>query len=622
MATSLPYLLGVSLHEFHYRWEWHLRSSPETLWPLIADTNRFNRDAEIPSIERLSNPDGPAPAKPLKIKLFGLSIEWEEEPFEWVRPARFGVARKYRSGPVAELRTLTTFERETEGTHLRYDVWAKPRNIIGSMLIPIQIGIISRRKFDTAVRSYDLYASRGETPPALGRKPGLASGARERLIQIHQELVEKDQHEDLVDHLLDTVCNADDLMVGRLRPYALAQQWNAPRKKVLELCLHAVRSGLLDFRWDVLCPLCRGANESRTRLADLKPEVHCDSCHIDYTANFDRSVELTFRPNPSIRTVNVKEFCIGGPQVTPHIVAQQILPPQSERLLTLPLETGRYRLRTSSKPGGLLLSANEGGPSDVKLEATDRSWSNEEHPLSLHPTLRLTNHTQDREVFILERTSWSDDATTAAEVTALQVFRDLFASEALRPGEQISVGSLTIVFTDLRDSTKLYREIGDAPAFGKVMSHFDVLKAAIAEEDGALIKTMGDAVMAVFRRPISAVRALLSAQINLLGLENTKGLTLKAAIHHGPCIAITLNDRLDYFGSTVNVAARLIGLSRGNDIILSSSIRDDPEVRNHLAQESSFNLSPVQATLKGFETETFELWRLHETGQLHPINHR
>ena len=91
-------------------------------------------------------------------------------------------------------------------------------------------------------------------------------------------------------------------------------------------------------------------------------------------------------------------------------------------------------------------------------------------------SLQLKNETDAEQLLILERMEWSDQATTAAEVTALQMFRDLFAAEALRPGEQISVGTLTILFTDLRHSTQLYREIGDATAFGRVMSHFDVLK--------------------------------------------------------------------------------------------------------------------------------------------------
>src|SRR5205085_499715 len=127
-------------------------------------------------------------------------------------------------------------------------------------------------------------------------------------------------------------------------------------------------------------------------------------------------------------------------------------------------------------------------------------------------TLTLDNATTEPQLFILERTAWSDQAATAAEVTGLQVFRDLFANEALRPGERISVGTLTVLFTDLRESTRLYRESGDAVAFGHVMNHYDVLREAITAEDGALVKTIGDAVMAVFRRPAPALRAAFKAQ--------------------------------------------------------------------------------------------------------------
>jgi class 3 adenylate cyclase len=192
----------------------------------------------------------------------------------------------------------------------------------------------------------------------------------------------------------------------------------------------------------------------------------------------------------------------------------------------------------------------------------------------------------------------------------LQIFRDLFASEALRPGEKISVGTLTVLFTDLRHSTQLYREIGDATAFGLVMNHFDVLKKAIAEEDGALVKTIGDAVMAVFRDPPAALRAMLRAQQMLAAPpDGGSPLTLKAGIHTGPCIAVTLNDRLDYFGSTVNLAARLEGLSTGDDVIISRALYDDPEVRA-LVDSGEIQANAFDVELKGFEKERFELWRV------------
>src|SRR5436309_14763706 len=208
--------------------------------------------------------------------------------------------------------------------------------------------------------------------------------------------------------------------------------------------------------------------------------------------------------------------------------------------------------------------------------------------------------------------AWNDDEATDAEVTALYMFRDLFDTEALRQDEQISVGTLTVLFTDLKNSTRLYREIGDATAFGRVMNHFDVLKHAIADEDGALVKTISDAVMAVFRQPASALRAMLEAQQRLaFPPEGMLPLILKAGLHTGPCIAVTLNDRLDYFGSTVNLAARLEGLSSGTDVVISAAVRHDPDVEALLAQAGDrLSVEPMDATPKGPDDVRFALWRV------------
>jgi len=209
-------------------------------------------------------------------------------------------------------------------------------------------------------------------------------------------------------------------------------------------------------------------------------------------------------------------------------------------------------------------------------------------------------------------------------VTSLQLFRDLFAREVLRPDGRISVNSLTIVFTDLKGSTQLYRDIGDAPAFSQVLTHFDLLKHAIATEGGAIVKTMGDAVMAVFPRPAPALRALFVAQRQLALAKSVapwsgppgtaalaKPLSLKAAVHHGPCIAITQNDRLDYFGTTVNVAARLCGISTGADLLVSETVRNDVEVSALLAEQPAHVRTEVEHTrLRGIEGEIFEVYRI------------
>jgi class 3 adenylate cyclase len=599
--------------EFYYNWRWNLKATPETLWPYVSDTNRFNRDTTLPTISILSKGDeGLVNARQrLRFTRLGIPVEWLEEPFEWSYPRRFGVIRHYERGPVKQMKVLLNLNGLHDGTtELVYRVWVSPRNLLGWLAIPGQVGFLSRYYFGKAFKKYARLAAANKS--FLDDKAGIrfASGGKARLELGRTRLLEKDFDSYAVGRLVETIEHMDDIGVSRLRPYELADRWGLKRRPILELFLWATRVGLLDFRWDLLCPLCRGVKLSGGSLREVQSAVHCDTCKIDYTVSFDRSVELTFRPNPSIRQIEVNEYCVGGPQVTPHILAQQLLKAGETRPIQLSLDEGRFRVRVNSVKGGQYFRVTSSGVSSCKFSSGVKGWPETEPEVTGEPDLIFFNDDIIEHLFILERVAWDDKAVTAAEVTGLQLFRDLFSSEALRPGEQISVGSITVVFTDLRGSTRLYRQIGDAPAFGRVMNHFDLLKEVIAAENGALVKTIGDAVMAVFQCPADALRAMLKAQQRLRDLTpgGMDPFALKAGIHTGPCIAVTLNDRLDYFGTTVNLAARLESFSSGQDIIISQEVRNDPEISKML--DGASRAECFEANLKGFDEESFSLCRV------------
>jgi class 3 adenylate cyclase len=583
--AAVPYASAVPARELVYRWEWSLEASPEALWPLVSDTNRFNAETGVPAIEPLGvEPGG---RRRLRLRAAGRRIDYVEEPFEWVRPKRFAVLRRYGSGPLAELRARLELEpRAGGGSRLVYEARAVPRGLFGPLVVRVAIGRIARARMDEAFRRYDRIALGTATPPRARAR--LASGGPERLERRKAELGRVVPGR-LAVRLASAIEEGDGIELSRMRPYELADEWGEGRRDVLELCLHATRAGMLESRWELVCPSCRGAVQTAPSLAGIEQTVHCESCQIDASATLDRSVELTFRPSPAIREVEQRTFCVGGPGVTPHVVAQQVLSPGEERTLELALDPGGYRLRALGVPGARPFVVAPGEETSA---------------------VPFVNADDEERVVVAERTAWSDLAATAADVTALQAFRDLFATEVLLPGEEMSVGTLAVAFTDLRESTRLYREIGDALAFGSVVSHFDVLREAIAREGGALVKTIGDAVMAVSRRPVVSLEAILYAQARLAQPPDaSRPLLLKAGIHAGPCIAVTLNERLDYFGSTVNAAARIVGLSTGRDVVISGAVRADPEVEAFLAH-GGFRVDPVEAALKGFDGDRFELWRV------------
>ena len=180
---------------------------------------------------------------------------------------------------------------------------------------------------------------------------------------------------------------------------------------------------------------------------------------------------------------------------------------------------------------------------------------------------------------MLEEVNWTGQETTAAQVTALQEFRDLFSGEVLAPGQQVAVRDIALIFSDLKGSTSLYEVVGDAPAYSRVNKHFEFLRKEIVEHQGTVVKTMGDAVMGAFYRLEDAAAAALRIQREIGPWCEAQGisppLVLKTGLHHGPVIAVSANGQLDYFGRTVNVAARLGAESTGGDVVLLKEVLEE-----------------------------------------------
>jgi class 3 adenylate cyclase len=116
-----------------------------------------------------------------------------------------------------------------------------------------------------------------------------------------------------------------------------------------------------------------------------------------------------------------------------------------------------------------------------------------------------------------------------------------------------------------------------------------------------MVKTIGDAVMAAFPDGRSALRAALAMQRAVRGLD-TAGLAdparlIKVGVHVGPCFAVTLNDRLDYFGTAVNLAARAQHEARGGEVVATEAAY--AEGRAEL-ESAGVPAAPFEVQLRGF----------------------
>jgi class 3 adenylate cyclase len=161
-----------------------------------------------------------------------------------------------------------------------------------------------------------------------------------------------------------------------------------------------------------------------------------------------------------------------------------------------------------------------------------------------------------------------------------QTFRDLFRSEVVDTGETLAIKDITFLFTDLKGSTAMYEQIGDAKAYFLVHQHFDALSRVIRDRRGAIVKTIGDAVMAVFDTPVDAANAALEMidALNDFNQTISQELILKVGIHRGHAIAVTVNERADFFGQNVNIAARVHALAGANEVYLTDDVYESSGV--------------------------------------------
>jgi class 3 adenylate cyclase len=201
---------------------------------------------------------------------------------------------------------------------------------------------------------------------------------------------------------------------------------------------------------------------------------------------------------------------------------------------------------------------------------------------------------------------------SAKRLLTHQTFRDIFRTDVLDIKQRLKIMSLTFMFTDLKGSTGLYERVGDLAAYEFVQAHFGVLADIVADEAGAVVKTIGDAVMATFATPEHALAAALrmrDAMETLNAQHGREDMLLKIGIHEGPCLAVMLNDRQDYFGQTVNIASRVQNLAASRTILATGQVAEDDRARKLIEKRGLTPTSQITA-LRGVQKEV-SIYEIH-----------
>jgi len=450
---------------------------------------------------------------------------------------------------------------------------------------------------------------------------------------------------DAADAIEKLVEAAPDRALCRVNALDFAAKTGVDEEHVIAAFLHAARLGIFELSWNVLCPGCGGVLNSSTTLKSVdKDEYACGWCAAGYTPTLDEIVEVTFTVSRRVRRIAAHD-----PDELPfNEYFRQVfwgsgidIPDNFEELLqeivleSLELPSGGTALLSLQLPAQFVIVIDPVTHGtqflDVKGEPTRERQNltivldklrSPTGTLELRPgplRLSLENRADTRVLPGLwvandklhELLGRRKPFLTAKRLLTNQVFRDLYGTNTIDAEQRLKITSLTFLFTDLKGSTELYERVGDLAAFDLVRAHFKVLNEIVAAEAGAVVKTIGDAVMATFSTPDRAVAAALRMREAMRHLgnggnghngHNDEDLLLKIGIHVGPCLAVILNDRQDYFGQTVNIAARVQALADSRMIMATGPVVTHPQ-SSILLQKSGLQPVSQPRALRGIADE-------------------
>jgi class 3 adenylate cyclase len=441
--------------------------------------------------------------------------------------------------------------------------------------------------------------------------------------------------DDVVDMLESMVRNAPDHALSKMNALDLAVAKDLDEERVIAALLNAVALGIFEMTWNVMCPSCAGVLSANKSLKTLdRAQYSCAFCAAGYETTLDNLVEVTFSVSPRVRRIAAHS----PDELSAAEYYRQIfwssaidLPADLEKLLaevtleTVDLPAGERAILSLQLPKGALIVFDPvthtaqfldvGGEEASERQNLSVIFNKVQVPadtVALRPgplRLALENRTESR---VLPGVWVANQALdnllrrrkpilTAKRLLTNQTFRDIYRTETLAIGQRLKILSLTFPFSDLKDSTALYERVGDLVAFDLVDEHFRLLQEIITSERGAVVKTIGDAVMATFESPDRAIAAAIRMReaMSALGAERQhQSLRLKMGIHEGSCLAVTLNSQQDYFGQTVNIASRVQGLAASRSIVVTESVVENAHARA-LLETSGLKPTPRRVVLSG-----------------------
>ncbi|MDH4129613.1 MAG: adenylate/guanylate cyclase domain-containing protein [Spirochaetota bacterium] len=426
----------------------------------------------------------------------------------------------------------------------------------------------------------------------------------------------------ILDSLKSFILEANDEELFLINPYRLAKKLNINNKSLLKHLFYLTKVGLFDLNWDVHCTRCNWVTETSHSLKKVKTNSYCLNCDFYIDVSFDESVELTFTINENIKTIDLP-IKFDFPEQIKSEINTTIESGKTRTVISF-LDPGVYTFMCPITLAKGTINVNNEEPNEIQtieiIYSDGKFAPNNINVMQGSITFLLKNEMDIEIGFILYPKelpkldiSLLDDRVSGFECINMPEFRAIFKHEVLPRRESLQVKDVTFLFTDIAGSSRLYEKLGDIKAYNIVRDYFDILNETIEKNEGVTVKTIGDVVISSFTKASNGMKAALDAQ-KAFNEYNQRDdvqykIILKQSLHTGDSIVVNLNDRLDYFGSTVNMAARIKNLCMDNEILTTEKIINNLGVMDVLIDSGINKIKRFESSLEDNE-EAVKIYKI------------
>jgi len=563
-----------------------LKSSAQEIWYWLSDSSRINRALGMAHRDEVER-DGHLI---VSTKMLGQKQEWKELPWKWVSGESIIVDRIYNKGFAKTNHSIFYFNDNKLYIYMGFI----PNGYFSKILLDLGGKSVVQDLAKLLLEiDEDLYSGKIIPQYFAVNEDKLNNDAKEILNKKLSKAMNLGLPESIMSNVYELICSGDELDLYRIRTKELALKWNIDYKQLLEYFILLSHCEILYISWDIICPSCLGPRTQTKELVDLLNIDHCPSCKINFETSSENSIEITFKINEKIRRVKQLQFCAAQPARKRHIKIQWSFS-SKDKWKELNLAQGQYRIRLLGDANSSLLNISPTGE-----QQCDMNESKDHYHLA--PLFKLVfPKISSKETLIIEELELDPMALRPRDLFAQNIFKRFFKNQDLGDGVQLHLGEQTILFTDIISSTKFYEGQGDKKAFEYIKDHFKELYTIFESHHGIIIKTIGDAVMASFPTPENALSATKEMH-QVFDSSHTKfPFQLRASAHIGNVIGVNQDTGIDYFGNTVNVAAKLQAIAEDQQLGVSKEFFDQLSQ----ASKKGWNITHKEIQLPGKKTIT------------------